>query len=90
MPATSIQSSGSKPGFDHKKLDRLLEEAGLDAVLVTSKHNIQYLLGGYRYFFYSFMDAHGLSRYLPFLIYVRGDLEKAAYVGSPMCSGLPT
>lgn len=84
MPATSIQSSGSKPGFDHKKLDRLLEEAGLDAVLVTSKHNIQYLLGGYRYFFYSFMDAHGLSRYLPFLIYVRGDLEKAAYVGSPM------
>ena len=44
-----------------------LEEAGLDAVLVTSKHNIQYLLGGYRYFFYSSMDAHGLSRYLPLL-----------------------
>ncbi|WP_160012272.1 Xaa-Pro peptidase family protein [Rhizobium sp. 18055] len=70
--------------FDNHKLDRLLEQAGLDAVLITSKHNIQYLLGGYRYFFYSFMDAHGLSRYLPFIVYVRGNLDKAAYVGSPM------
>ena len=72
------------PDFDVERLDRLLEEAGLDAVLVTSKHNIQYLLGGYRFFFYNFMDAHGLSRYLPFLIYVRSELEKAAYVGHPM------
>src|ERR1700712_1445349 len=70
--------------FDYLKLDHYLEAEGLDAVLVTSKHNIQYLLGGYRYFFYSFMDAHGLSRYLPFLIYVRGDVEKAGYIGSPM------
>lgn len=73
-----------KPTFDTAKLDRLLDEAGLDAVLVNSKHNIQYLLGGYRFFFYSFMDAHGLSRYLPFLVYVRGDLGKAGYIGSPM------
>jgi Xaa-Pro aminopeptidase len=80
-------SAGVEPGrppFDVAKLDRLMEEFGLDVLLVTSKHSIQYLFGGYRYFFYSFMDAHGLSRYLPFLIYVCGDLEKAGYIGSPM------
>ena len=49
--------------FDAARFDGLLEDAGLDAVLVTSKHNIQYMLGGYRFFFYANMDAHGLSRY---------------------------
>ena len=58
--------------FDTDRLDRLMEEAGLDAILATSKHSIQYLLGGYRYFFYSHMDAHGLSRYLPFFVYLKG------------------
>ncbi len=72
------------PPFNHGKLDALLEEVGLDAVLVTSKHNIQYLLGGYRFFFYSTMDAHGLSRYLPFLIYTKGRPLDTAYIGSPM------
>ncbi|RYC30197.1 aminopeptidase P family protein [Lichenibacterium minor] len=70
--------------FDAARLDRLLEEAGLDAVLVTSKHNIQYMLGGYRYFFYANMDAHGLSRYLPCLVYVKGRPQDATYVASPM------
>ena len=72
------------PPFDSAKLDNLLDEAGLDAVLVTSKHNVQYLLGGYQYFFYATMDAHGLSRYLPFLIYVKGRPHQTAYIGSPM------
>ena len=72
------------PPFDTRHLDALLEEAGLDAVLVTSKHNIQYLLGGYRYFFYSNMDAHGVSRYLPFLVYVKGRPYETAYIASPM------
>ena len=70
--------------FDTRRLDALMEEAGLDAVLVTSKHNIQYLLGGYRFFFYSFADAHGLSRYLPILVYVKGRPEDTSYIGSPM------
>ena len=70
--------------FDVERLDSLLEEAELDAVLVTSKHNIQYLLGGYRYFFYSNMDAHGLSRYLPCLIYIKGRPRQTVYVASPM------
>jgi Xaa-Pro aminopeptidase len=70
--------------FDAKRLDVLMEEGNLDAVLITSKHNIQYMLGGYRFFFYSFADAHGLSRYLPILIYVKGRPQDASYVGSPM------
>lgn len=72
------------PLFDSAKLDALLEDAGLDAVLVNSKHNLQYMLGGYRFFFYSTMDAHGLSRYLPFLVYVKGHPLATAYIGSPM------
>lgn len=84
MPSGGEKALAGIPPFNHEKLDALLEEAGLDAVLVTSKHNIQYLLGGYRFFFYSTMDAHGLSRYLPFLIYVKGHPLDTAYVGSPM------
>ncbi|MDB5622876.1 MAG: peptidase [Devosia sp.] len=73
-----------KPPFDTNRLDRLMEEANLDALLVTSKHSIQYLLGGYRFFFYDFMDAHGLSRYLPFFVYIKGKPLDSSYVGAPM------
>ncbi|MEJ2375782.1 MAG: aminopeptidase P family N-terminal domain-containing protein, partial [Pseudolabrys sp.] len=33
--------------FDHARLDRLMDEAGIDVLLATSKHNVQYLLGGH-------------------------------------------
>jgi Xaa-Pro aminopeptidase len=67
--------------FDAARLDALLEEAGIDVLVATSKHNIQYLLGGYRFFFFETMDAIGTSRYLPVLVYRRGKPESAAYVG---------
>ncbi len=67
--------------FDTDRLDRLMDEAGIDVLLVTSKHNVQYLLGGYRSQFFGFMDAMGISRYLPVLVYPKGKPEKAAYVG---------
>lgn len=70
--------------FDSCLLDHLLESAGIDVLLVTSKHNIQYLLGGYRYFFFDRSDALGVSRYLPILIYPRGRPEAASYVGNVM------
>jgi Xaa-Pro aminopeptidase len=70
--------------FDSAHLDALMDEAGLDALLVTSKHNIQYLLGGYRFFFFDYMDAIGTSRYLPVLVYVKGRVDQSAYVGNPM------
>ena len=34
--------------FDTKQLDRLMDEAGIDVLITNSKHNIQYLSGGYR------------------------------------------
>jgi hypothetical protein len=55
--------------FDTERLDRLMDDAGMDVLLVTSKHNVQYLLGGHRAFFFESMDAMGLSRYLPVLVY---------------------
>ena len=67
--------------FDTNRLDELLEEAGLDALVVTSKHNIQYLLGGYRFFFFDQFDAIGVSRYLPILVYVKGHPERSSYIG---------
>jgi Xaa-Pro aminopeptidase len=67
--------------FDTGRLDDLLEAAGIDVLLATSKHNVQYLLGGYRFFFFDYMDAIGVSRYLPVLVYRRGRAEAAAYIG---------
>jgi Xaa-Pro aminopeptidase len=67
--------------FDARHLDRLMDEAGLDVLVVTSKHNVQYLLGGYKFFFFESMDAIGTSRYLPVLIYRKGRPDQAAYVG---------
>ena len=67
--------------FDSARLDRLMDEAGIDVLLATSNHNVQYLLGGHRAFFFDYMDAMGLSRYLPIMVYPKGNLEKAAYFG---------
>src|ERR1700752_1371148 len=67
--------------FDAGKLDRLMEEAGIDVLLATSKHNVQYLLGGPRAFFFDYMDAMGLSRYLPVVLYPKGAPAKAAFFG---------
>lgn len=67
--------------FDHTRLDRLMDAAGIDLLLVTSKHNVQYLLGGHRANFFDYMDATGVTRYLPVFVYAKGAPEKAAYVG---------
>ena len=70
--------------FDTARLDRLMDEAGLDVLLVTSKHNVQYLLGGHRAFFFESMDAMGLSRYLPVVVYAKGEPHKAGFFGHRM------
>jgi Xaa-Pro aminopeptidase len=67
--------------FDKEKLDRLMEEQGVDLVVATTRFNIQHMLGGYRYFFFANMDAIGLSRYLPALAYRRGKAEDSFYIG---------
>ena len=77
LPAAAIP-------FDQGRVDRLMEEAGLDVLVATSKHNVQYLLGGYRFIFFSAMDAIGHSRYLPIVIYHKGRPEHAAYIANRM------
>jgi Xaa-Pro aminopeptidase len=81
--AAMSRADGPLP-FDSARLDDLLDEAGIDALVISSKHNIQYLLGGYRFFFFDHFDAIGISRYLPLLVYVKGRLDRATYIGHPM------
>jgi Xaa-Pro aminopeptidase len=82
-PATQAAVPSAAP-FDTGKLDSLMEEWGLDLLLISSKHNVSYFLGGYRFFFFDYMDAIGLSRYLPLLIYVRGQPDMTTYIGNSM------
>jgi Xaa-Pro aminopeptidase len=78
-----VKQSSTSPAipFDTQRLDRLMDESGIDVLIATSKHNVQYLLGGHRAFFFDYMDAMGLSRYLPIVIYPKGAPDKAAFFG---------
>ena len=81
MDVSAPHSSGLKIPFDHRRLDRLMDEAGIDVVIATSKHNVAYLLGGHRANFFDYMDATGITRYLPVLVYPKAKPEQAAYIG---------
>src|SRR5437016_9089387 len=82
MSPAAARSDVARPiPFDTDRLDRLMEEAGIDVLLATSKHNVQYLLGGHRAFFFDYMDAMGLSRYLPIMVYPKGAPDKAGFFG---------
>lgn len=77
----------TKLSYDFDHLDTLMENAGLDALLVTSKHNVGYLLGGYRFIFFSAMDAIGNGRYLPVIVYIKGNKDQTAYIANTMEKG---
>ena len=81
LPMNAPAKVSSTIPFDAARLDKLMDEAGMDVLIATSKHNVQYLLGGHRAFFFDYMDAMGLSRYLPVLVYAKGAPDKAAYFG---------
>lgn len=84
MSGTSGVLERATAPFDAGRLDRLMEEAGIDVLLATSRHNVRYLMGGYSFLFFSAMEAIGHSRYLPVVIYAQGRPERAAYVGHGM------
>jgi len=81
MNVNAAPAKGLAIPFDNARLDRLMDAAGIDVVLTTSKHNVQYLLGGHRANFFDYMDATGITRYLPVFVYAKGQPEKAAYIG---------
>lgn len=66
--------------FDVKKLDRLMDAAGLDLVLACTRHNIRYLTGGYYYHFHVNAPRMAQTQYLPFVGLPRGRMDKAFYV----------
>ncbi len=84
LSLSAATAEAVSPPFDSARLDALLDEAGMDAVVISSKHNIQYLMGGYRFFFFDHFDAIGVSRYLPFLVYVKGRPDQSTYIGHGM------
>ncbi len=86
MPAIPAATPEDLP-YSFSKLDDLMEAAGIDILIATSKHNTQYLLGGYRFIFFSAMDAIGHSRYLPVVLYRRGKPDDTAYIGNKMEGG---
>lgn len=67
--------------FDVSYLDALMDEGGVDLFLATDRDTIQYLTGGYRFFFFAHKDMIGVSRYMPTLGYPKGQPEKAFYIG---------
>src|SRR4051794_5032272 len=69
--------------FDASKLAGLMEEAGVDLVLASSRHNVRYLTGGYVYHFNERCQRAGSSQYLAF-VGVPRKVEDAFYVGSGM------
>ncbi|MBR0784766.1 M24 family metallopeptidase [Bradyrhizobium iriomotense] len=72
----------AKIPFSTARLDGLLDDFGIDVLIVTSKHNLQYLLGGYYHFQFDYMEAIGISRYLPIFVYVKGAPDKSAYIAN--------
>ncbi|MEW9806152.1 M24 family metallopeptidase [Mesorhizobium sp. ZMM04-5] len=88
VPGNAEESPAeTRTPFDQSRLDRLMDDADLDFVVAASKHNVQYLLGGYKFIFFSAMDAIGHSRYLPLVIYEKGRPDRAAYIGNKMETG---
>ena len=67
--------------FDAKKLNRLMEGAGLELILACTRHNVRYLTGGYYYHFLARMPRFGRTQYLPFVGLPRGRFDQAFYVG---------
>ena len=81
LTSPGYNSAVAAAPFDTELLDKLMDKAGLDVIIATSKHNVQYLLGGHRSNFFDVMDAMGVSRYLPVMVYPKGQPEKATFIG---------
>ncbi|MER3398065.1 MAG: hypothetical protein C4316_05915 [Chloroflexota bacterium] len=67
-------------GWDRAKLSELMARAGIDLLLVNSRHNLRYLTG-YYFHFYERTTRFADSQYLPLLGLPRGDFNRAFYVG---------
>ena len=68
--------------FDRAKLQHLMDEAGMDLLLASSRHNVRYLTGGYVYHFHERGQRMGSTQYLAFVGVPRGRVGDAFYIGA--------
>lgn len=68
--------------YDTAKLDALMDAAGMDLVLASSRHNVRYLTGGYVYHFNARSQRMGSSQYLAFVGVSKGRAADTFYVGA--------
>jgi Xaa-Pro aminopeptidase len=68
--------------FDSTKLAHLMDEAGIDLLLASTRHNVRYLTGGYVYHFHERGQRMGSSQYLAFVGVPRGRVTDAFYIGA--------
>src|SRR5687768_1905044 len=82
VAATKVADPKVAPPFAIETLDGYLQEADIDLLVATSKHNIRYLTGGHHNHFYDYMDAIGVSRYLPVFVHAVGRVDDTAYIAN--------
>lgn len=68
--------------FDSAKLQNLMDEAGVNLILASTRHNVRYLTGGYVYHFHERGQRMGSSQYLAFVGVPRGRVADAFYIGA--------
>jgi Xaa-Pro aminopeptidase len=78
-----IPGTGTGPiPFDQDRLHLAMDNAHLDAVLVTSKVNVRYLTGGYNCIFFETMNELGIGQYGPTILYRKTHPEHTLFLGS--------
>ncbi len=81
--AAKIEGVGTVPiPFDQARLHAALDQAQIDALVVTSHINVRYLTGGYHCIFFDTMEELGLSKYGPTILYRRSHPEHTFFLGS--------
>ncbi|MED5579496.1 MAG: Xaa-Pro peptidase family protein [Nitrospinota bacterium] len=67
--------------YNEEKFDTLMDDAGIDLVLASTRQNIRYLSGGYFYHFHERFTAFGESQYTPLVGVPRGKQDQTFYIG---------
>ena len=70
------------PPFDFAKLDALMQQAGIECILATSKHNTRYLLGGHYSHLFNTSPTMGLGSYMPVVGCVRGRVDASFFISN--------
>ena len=69
--------------FDRDLLQELIKNLELDLIIVSSRHNLRYLTGGYCYPLFQWDSFTRGSRYLPFLGMPAGRFDESFFIGRP-------